>query len=265
MKLAVKRTTLKQTIRTLPVTLGSWITLAHPAIGEIMAGFDFDWLTIDMEHSAITLDHAQHLVQVIQLSNVPALIRVGINDANTIKRAMDTGASGVIVPMVNSASDAKNAVCAVKYPPTGTRGVGLARAQGYGMDFEAYKAWVNTESVVVVQIESIEAVNNLEHILSVDGIDSFIVGPYDLSASLGKPGDFDHPDVKEALRRVMEVANRHNVVPGFHVIPPDVAELQKIIDKGYRFIGFSMDILYLGSKVGEELHKARSFVRAPAV
>ncbi|MDD1676831.1 MAG: aldolase/citrate lyase family protein, partial [Methanomicrobiales archaeon] len=131
------------------VTIGSWITLGHTAVAEVMAEAGFEWLTIDMEHSVITLDVAQQLMQVIEGHGVVPLVRVGENDPTLIKRVMDAGAYGVIVPMVNSAQDARRAVAAVRYPPSGTRGVGLARAQAYGMDFESYAATINEESVVI--------------------------------------------------------------------------------------------------------------------
>ena len=129
---------LKERLRKKEVTIGSWITLGHPSVAEIMAKAGFDWLTVDMEHSAITLHQAQQLIQVIELSGVVPLVRVGENDPNLIKRVMDAGAHGVIVPMVNSKEDAEKAVRSVKYPPRGFRGVGLARAQKYGADFEGF-------------------------------------------------------------------------------------------------------------------------------
>lgn len=236
---------LKSRLRARELTIGSWLTLGHPSIAEIMAKAGFDWLTVDMEHSAITLHQAQQLIQVIELAGCIPLVRVGANDANLIKRVMDTGAHGVIVPMVNTKEDAEYAVRAVKYPPRGSRGVGLARAQGYGAEFEKYRKWVDTESVVIVQVEHIEAVRNLESILSVDGVDGFIIGPYDLSGSLGVPGDFDHPDMLKALNRVREVAVAMNAVSGYHVIPPEVTALEEAIAVGYRFLAFSLDTLIL--------------------
>lgn len=237
---------LKQKLRD-GVSIGSWITIGHTAVAEIMAGAGFDWLVIDMEHSVITLDKAQQLIQVIELSGTPPLIRVGENSPNIIKKAMDTGAHGVIVPMVNSRAQAEAAVSAVKYPPAGTRGVGLARAQGYGADFLAYRDWVNTSSVVIVQVEHIDSVNNLARILAVPGVDGFIVGPYDLSGSLGVPGQFDHPEVKAALSEIMSVAADFNSAPGFHVIQPQEELLNDKVKEGYRFIAYSLDILFLGN------------------
>ncbi|HHT9113493.1 MAG TPA: HpcH/HpaI aldolase family protein [Candidatus Wunengus sp. YC65] len=248
---------LKNKLKNGKISLGSWITVGHPAIAEIMAKSGFDWLTVDMEHSAITLYQAQQLIQIIELCGVTPLVRVGENNPNLIKRVMDAGAHGVIVPMVNTKEDAINAVNAVKYPPLGTRGVGLARAQGYGLEFERYRDWVNKESVVIVQIEHIKAVENLEDILQVEGVDAFMVGPYDLSGSIGYPGNFEHPDMCFALKRIMDVSKKLNKVAGFHVIPPDAEAMNKKIREGYRFIGFSLDTLFLGVKCREEMKKLK--------
>lgn len=245
---------LKQKLKEHELTIGSWITLGHTSIAEIMAQSGFDWLAIDMEHSAITLAEAQNLIQVVELSGVVPLVRVSKNDPSLIKRVMDAGAHGVIVPMVNSREDAERAVKSVKYPPQGFRGVGLARAQKYGAGFQQYKKWCEDESIVIVQVEHIDAVNNLEEILTVKGVDGFIVGPYDLSGSLGKPGEFDDPLVLKALAKVKEVSTKHNALSGFHVIQPDFKDFEKRKNEGYKFIAFSLDIMLLG-------HTCRSLMR----
>ena len=249
----IKTVNLKTKLKNNQLTIGSWITLGHPAIAEIMAQSGFDWLTVDMEHSAITMHEAQQLIQVIELSGCVPLVRVGSNDPNLIKRVMDAGAHGVIVPMVNSASDARAAVRAVKYPPYGTRGVGLARAQGYGVDFENYKDWVEKESIVIVQIEHIDAVNNIEEILSTDGVDAFIIGPYDLSGSLGIPGEFNDTKVVDALNIVKEAAERLKMISGFHVVPPEPDQLKAKIAEGYRFLAYSLDSLLLATSCRNDL------------
>jgi len=249
------KTSLKSKLREGKVTIGSWITLGYMPIAEIMAKTGFDWLAIDMEHSVITEHQAQQLIQVISLCGVTPLVRVGENNPLLIKRVMDAGASGVIVPMVNTKDDASRAVNAVKYPPVGTRGMGLARAQGYGLEFEKYRNWVNKESIVIVQIEHIEAMDNLSEILEVKGVDGFLVGPYDLSASLGLPGDFKHPKVLRALEEIKKISRNRNVIPGFHVIQPNAKEVFEKIKEGYKFIGFSLDALFLGSKCKEEFTK----------
>jgi 2-dehydro-3-deoxyglucarate aldolase len=244
---------LKGKLRRQEVTIGSWVTLGHTSIAEIMAKAGFEWLVVDMEHSVITLDIAQQLIQVIEGCDVVPLVRVGENNPNMIKRVMDAGAYGVIVPMINTKEQAEAAVKAVKYPPLGTRGVGLARAQGYGDKFDEYAATVNAESIVIAQVEHIDAVNNLESILSVEGIDGCIIGPYDLSGSLGVPGNFEHPDVLAALRKVEQTCQKRRVALGMHVIQPDYRQVMEKVAKGYSFIGFSLDILFLGNSCRQQL------------
>ena len=240
-----KSASLKNKLKKNELTIGSWITIGHPSIAEIMAKVGFDWLTVDMEHSDITLHQAQELIRVIDLCGVTALVRVGENSPNLIKRVMDAGAHGVIVPMVNTKEEAQKAVNAVKYPPYGTRGVGLARAQGYGLAFEPYLDWVRKESVVIVQIEHIQAVENLEEILWVEGVDAFLVGPYDLSGSMGRPGDLDHPEMISALKRIAEVSKRLKKTMGFHVVPPKAETVVEKIREGYRLIAYCVDFLFL--------------------
>lgn len=244
---------LKTKLQNNQLTIGSWITLGSTNIAEIMGKAGFEWLTVDMEHSVITIDVAQKLIQVIDSCDVVPLVRVGENNPNLIKRVMDAGAYGVIVPMVNTREQAEAAVKAVKYPPLGTRGVGLARAQGYGFDFDDYAATVNDESVVIVQVEHIDSVNNLEDILSVKGVDGCIIGPYDLSGSLGVPGNFTHPDVLAALKKVESVCQKMNIPLGMHVIEPDHALVVENVKKGYTFIAFSLDSLFLGTSCREQI------------
>lgn len=225
--------------------IGSWITLAHPAVAEIMANAGFDWLAVDMEHSVITIREAEELIRVIDLSGVVPLVRLTSNNPDQIKRVMDAGAHGIIVPMVNSAKDAKNAVEAIKYPPIGKRGVGLARAQGYGARFQDYLNWEKTGSTVIVQVEHIDAVNNLEEIFSVDGIDGYIVGPYDLTSSMGIPGQFEHQDFLSAMDKISHVSRKMNMTGGIHVIEPEPDELKQRLDEGFRFVAYSLDFRML--------------------
>jgi 2-dehydro-3-deoxyglucarate aldolase len=228
------------------LTVGTWITLAHSSIAELMAATGgFDWLVIDMEHSVIELRDAQELMQAIDLKGVVPLVRLTSNDENLIKRVMDAGAHGVIVPLINSADDARKAVNAVYYPPTGTRGTGLARAQGYGATFPAYKEWISENAVVIVMIEHIDAVEAFDEIMAVPGVDGYIIGPYDLSASLGVPGQFDDPRVIEAIDKVLSAGKAINKPGGIHVVEPDMALLNHYIERGFTFIGYGMDIRFL--------------------
>jgi len=225
--------------------IGSWITLANPAIAEIMANAGFDWLAIDLEHSVVTIREAEELIRIIHLSNVIPLVRLTSNDTHLIKRVMDAGAHGVIVPMINNADDAVKAVQAVKYAPQGSRGVGLARAQKYGADFKGYCNWAETQPVIVAQIEHFEAVENFESIMTTPGISGFMIGPYDLSSSLGIPGDFEHADFKEAIDAINYQSEKLGAKGGIHIIEPNVEELADAVNKGYSFIAYSLDVRML--------------------
>lgn len=247
------KSSLKSKLTKNTLSIGSWLTIPHQSIIEILATAGFEWLTIDIEHSAIDIQTVQNLIGHIQANGMEALVRVSKNDEVIIKRVMDAGANGVIVPMVRTVKEAQQAVSYVKYPPIGKRGVGLSRAQYYGVGFESYKNWVQNESVVIVQIEHIDSVTNLEDILDVDGVDGIIVGPYDLSASMGKPGMFDDNDVKEVLNEIDRITLEKDKVLGFHVIDSNYTKMLEKIDKGYSFLAFSLDFFFLGDKAREEM------------
>lgn len=223
------------------ITVGSWITLAHPAIAEIMAAAGFDWLAIDLEHSVITIREAEELIRIIELKGVKPFVRLSSNNTEQIKRVMDAGAHGVIVPMVNSVESAEAAVAAVKYPPIGQRSFGLARAQQYGVGFTEYVSWQQENTIVVIQIEHINAVNNLESIFSVSGVDAYFVGPYDLSGSLGLPGQFKHPRFLEAMQEIRQIAESKGIPGGVHIVEPEIEQLKQCIREGNRFIAYSLD------------------------
>ena len=240
------------------LTIGSWITLGHPAIAEIMAAAGFDWLVLDMEHSVLELSEIQTLIQVLDGQQCPAIVRLTSNHPDQIKRVMDAGATGVMVPMVKSAADAKAAVQSVYYPPRGQRGVGLARAQGYGARFQQYRGWLEDNAVIVAMIEHVDAVKAIDEILAVDGIDAYIIGPYDLSGSMGRPGELDHPEVQSAIARVLEAGQRSGKPGGIHVIEPDQEELQRRIAAGFNFLGYGLDIRILDSLCRSHMQNIRA-------
>jgi 2-dehydro-3-deoxyglucarate aldolase len=240
---------LKAKLEKKELTIGSWITIGHLAIPEILSNAGFDWLTIDMEHTTIDYYTAEILISVIQAKGMSALVRVSKNDEVCIKQVLDAGADGVIIPMVNTKNDAENAVKYSKYPPEGARGVGLSRAQNYGLakGFEKYTEWLKNEIVIIAQIEHSEGVENLEEIISTEGIDGVMVGPYDLSASLGFPGDYNNVNVKAALRRIQTTCHAKEKVLGFHVVPAESDLVTQKIAEGYSFIAFSTDYMFMGS------------------
>jgi len=250
----MKNKLLKEKLKNKELTIGSWITIGHPTIPEILAQAGFDWLVIDIEHTTIDLTMVQILISTIQAQGIAALVRVSKNEEVIIKKVLDAGADGIIVPMVNTVEDAQNAVAFAKYPPEGKRGVGLARAQEYGTGFEIYKRWVKDHLVVIVQIEHIDAINNLEEIICVNGIDGTIIGPYDLSGSLGIPGEYNDLRVVKALDEYKLACKNSNISMGYHVIEPNYRNLVDKIDEGYNFIAFSTDFLFLGEKAKNEMN-----------
>jgi 2-dehydro-3-deoxyglucarate aldolase len=237
--------TLKKKLQNKNVSIGSWITLAHPAIAEIMAKASYEWLVVDLEHSVITIREAEELIRVIELSGVTPLVRLTSNNPDQIKRVMDAGSHGIIIPMVNTADQAEQAVNAVRYPVRGSRGFGLARAQAYGNKFQEYLEWLSRDSIIIVQIEHIDAIDNLESIFSVDGIDGYIIGPYDLSGSMGIPGQLDHQDLQKIMIKINEIGKKMNMAGGIHVVEPDISKLESAIDMGHTFIAYSVDIRML--------------------
>jgi 2-keto-3-deoxy-L-rhamnonate aldolase RhmA len=251
---------LRKKIRNNELTLGSWITLGNASIAEILANAGFDWLVIDLEHTTISLEQAGEIIRTIELSGVTSLVRLTSNDENQIKRVMDAGAQGIVVPMVKNTKDAIRAVAATRYPPLGNRGVGLARAQQYGVSFKEYLAWqadINSGPIVIVQIEHIDAVDNLKEILSVSGVDAFIIGPYDLSCSMGIPGEFENPEFVKTIDRIIKTSSELNAVSGMHIVEPDKEELSKVIEAGYKFIAYSVDIrmLDVAARDGLDVHR----------
>ncbi|MDG1737045.1 MAG: aldolase/citrate lyase family protein [Paracoccaceae bacterium] len=236
---------LNKRLKNREAVVGSWITLAHPTIAEIMANSGFDWLAVDLEHSVITIREAEELMRIIELSGVAPMVRLTSNDPDQIKRVMDAGSHGVIVPMINTREDAEKAVAAVKYPSVGKRGFGLARAQRWGNRFAEYLEWQKENTTVIVQIEHIDAVTNIEEILSVDGVDGFFVGPYDLSGSMGIPGQFDDADFLEAIETVKKAGAARDIPSGIHIIEPDDQQLVDRIQDGYQFVAYSLDVRML--------------------
>ena len=248
----MEKPSLKTKLKSKDLIIGSWISFGFTQTCEIMAKAGFDWLVIDMEHTAIDNNQCLNLIQIIEGNNITPLVRVGANEPLLIKHAMDAGAHGVIVPMINTVVDAQKAIDALYYPPVGNRGVGLARAQKYGIAFDRYKKWADENTIFIPQIEHIDAVNNLESILSLEQVDGFIIGPYDLSGSLGLPGQWSHPTVLKALEKVNTVLNIANKPGGFHVVHSNHEELKQRVAEGYTFIAYGDDMVFFAETIAAE-------------
>tara|TARA_B100001059_G_scaffold226244_1_gene254365 strand:+ start:300 stop:1031 length:732 start_codon:yes stop_codon:yes gene_type:complete len=234
-------------------TVGSWITIGHSSIVEVMADAGLDWLCIDMEHTVIDFAKMQELIIAIQSKGLKAFVRIAENNARIMKRVLDAGPDGIIVPNVKSAEEARMAINSFKYPPLGERGVGLARAQGYGFNFENYRDQRTKDLQLIVQIEHINAISELDQIISIQGIDGTFIGPYDLSGSLGKTGKLDDPKVINAINSYLSIAKKYNKLIGFHVVPIDHKLVIDKINEGYNFIAFGFDAYFLGNSIKNQL------------
>ena len=234
---------LKEKLQNRELTIGSWITLAHPAIPEILASAGFEWLVVDLEHSVITIREAEELIRIIELSGVVPLVRLSSCDPVQIKRVMGAGAYGIIIPKVGGGLSIIAANQSVHYPPIGYRGVGIARAQRYRDNLEDYKEWLNKQVVVIAQIESKLGLSNIEEIS--EQCDAIMIGPYDLSASMGL--SIDSADFQKLLGSLSYLQN-DKCSAGIHVVKPEPYTVEERVKQGYTFIAYSTDYMFMGEK-----------------
>lgn len=218
--------------------------IPHASVAEIMGQAGYDWVAIDMEHGTIGHHQLPDLFRALELGGTLPLVRVGQGHPKDCKQALDAGAGGVIVPMVESAAQLVSVRDACRWPPAGTRGVGFSRANLFGKNFDAYREEAQAP-LLVAMIEHVRAVDDLDAILAVDGLDAILVGPYDLSASLGVTAKFDEQCFKEAMASIAEKAKRAGIPSGVHVVQPSKDELNRRIREGYRFLAYSTDAVML--------------------
>ena len=235
--------------------IGSWITIYSLEVVEVMAEMGFDWLCVDLEHTSIDYSQAKNLILAIQSKNIKAYVRVSNNDPIIIKRVLDSGADGIIVPMINTKKDAQFAINSIYYHPIGNRGVGLYRAQGYGSNFDNYFNNKSKKVEFYAQIEHIKAIKNLDDILSLKYLSGTIIGPYDMSSSIGKAGDLGCKELKEIIYKYEKKSKKYDKSIGFHVVPIDYKIVKEKINKGYNFIAFGFDLNFLKSSIKIHLSK----------
>ena len=236
--------------------IGTWITTYNPSALDVISKCNFDWICVDMEHSSITLEQLENLLNVLDKNGSNSFVRVSDNNKTEIKKVLDLGAKGIIVPMVNTALEARNAISYATYPPIGQRGYALARAQGFGYDLTKYEK-VSKNIKIVLQIETIKAINNLEEILKVKGLYSTLIGPRDLSGSIGKPGDYKNKKFIKALQKYEKVSKNNKIPMGMHIAYPKTEILNKFIKKGYRFLAIGTDMTFLGDTIRDKLKKIK--------
>ena len=231
---------------------GTMLTLPSPEVADMVSRCGFDWLFLDGEHGSPTTLEWQRLLMAIG-GRCASLLRVPALGEAPIKTALDLGVDGIIVPMVNSAQQAREAVSWSRYPPAGRRGIGLARAQGYGLDFTDYMEHANERLAVVVQAEHIDAVDNIEEIAAVEGLDAVFVGPYDLSASLGKTGAVDDPEVVAAIDRVTRVCRARGLALGYFGVSAD--SVLPYVERGFNLVCAGTDAGFVTAGASDVLQQ----------
>ena len=225
------------------ILIGTIVTQPNPTIAEILAEVGFDWLWIDAEHSPMGMGGVQGILQAVE-DRCACVVRVPTSNEVYIKKALDIGAPAIIAPHVDSVEIAEQVVKWVKYPPIGERSIGVARAHAYGMNVASYMDNANDQIAVIVQIEHVKGAQDIERILEVDGVDAVLIGPYDLSGSLGKPGQIDDPEVQGYIKRVREACLKRKKPIG--IIGITVEAAKPFLDQGYSLIAVGIDTMIFG-------------------
>jgi 4-hydroxy-2-oxoheptanedioate aldolase len=219
---------------------GGWCNLGSSLTAEIAGRAGFDWVVIDLEHGSGDYESLVHQLQAVSGTSAAPIVRIAWNDAPRFKRALDLGPSGILVPYISSAEEARRAVASMRYPPQGVRGVAkLNRASGFGWEFEEYFARANSSLLTVLQVETVTALESVEEIAAVDGADVLFVGPLDLSASLGIVQQFDHPEFRAAQARVVAACRKAGKAAG--ILLPGAEQIERAIADGFTFIGVGSD------------------------
>ena len=245
------------------LSFGTWIQIGHPAVAEILAREGYDWICVDLEHGSIDINTLTDLFRAIEANDATPVARLPMNDPIWIRRSLDAGAMGLIIPMINSADELESAILYAKYPPRGERGFGYSRANSFGMDFEEYIAVANEKIAIIAQIEHKNAIENIDTILRVEDLDAVFIGPLDLSGSYGKVGQLDCPEMQKALKRYLEACKEHKKCAGIHIIQPDEHSIHKAIDQGYRMLTLGVDGVFLGKASAHALKSAKSVIPVP--
>lgn len=243
-----------QRLRNGDLLIGTLISLNSPEIAEILSHIDYDWLFIDAEHGAFNPQQTQSMLQAA--GETPCVIRIPAGDDVWIKKALDIGAAGIIVPQVHTAEQAEQIINQCKYSPAGNRGVGIGRAHTYGIDFENTIKNANDETAVILQAESRAAIDNIEDIVKVPGLDAILIGPYDLSASLGRIGEVDHPEVQNAINRIADVCKAANIKLGYFGI--NASAVKPAMENGFTLITVGVDTLFIIKAATETLEELKS-------
>lgn len=225
--------------------LGTWLSIGHPKVAEGVAQLDLDFVLVDMEHTTMSMETVENMARGVDAAGngTDTVVRVPWNDPVRLKRVVDIGVAGVMVPMINSAEEARTLVKSIRYPPEGIRGIAGSRATGYGRNFEEYVTSANGSILTIAQIETKEGLENAEEIASVDGIDALFVGPADLSGALGMFAEWDSDEFGDAIQRVIDASENADVPVG--TLTVDIDAIDSRLDQGFDFLIAGKDIALL--------------------
>lgn len=234
--------------------VSTWLSVGHPVVAEVMAAQGFDFVLIDTEHTAITLETLENMSRGVDATagETETIVRVPSDDPVRIKRVLDIGVAGVMVPMIETASEAREVVKAAQYPPEGIRGVASGRATEYGDEFKEYVKTANETIVTIIQIESKRGIENAEEIANVDGIDAVFIGPADLSANLSVFAEWESDQLNEAIQWVINVSDSANTPVGTLVVDP--ADIEMRVQQGFDYLIIGKDTSQLAS-AGEAIRR----------
>lgn len=236
---------LSRRLRDAGFLLGSWLTILDSTVAELMAGAGFDLLVADGEHGPVATSDLVQMLVATRAAGVPLLYRVAANEPVRIMHALDAGAAGVVVPQIRTVADAERAVAWCRYPPAGLRGIAPRRASDYGRRTAEYLGTANDRVVCCIQIETHEALADLDAILAVPGIDTILIGPNDLSAALGHLGDLGHADVETAIATVLERAIARGIPAG--IWTASVAQARGRREQGFRWATLGTDYGFMAA------------------
>lgn len=226
---------------------GGWVSFREPAIAEIFAKIGFDFVAIDMEHTTISTDDANRIITSVQAENSVCLPRQVSHSNDYMKPLLEAGSDGIMFPMVNTVEEIKTILNNFKFPPIGRRSFGVNRAHGYGLEFDRYISTWNDSGLLIIQIESMTAVENIEEILKIKELDAVMVGPYDISGSLNVPGQTAHPEVRKACKKVIEACERVGVSCITQIAEANADNIKDSFEQGFTSVILGSDLFLISN------------------
>lgn len=231
-------------------TIGGWMQICDPNIAEIMSSSQYEWITFDLEHGSYSIDNLTNLVRAVELNKKLKFVRLPNKNLEICAQALDAGCDGLIIPNVKNKEELIKVRDLAYFSPLGKRGVGFSRTNLFGKNFKK-KMDVKTKPFIVAMIEDISAINNLDEILNVRGLDAILIGPYDLSCSLKITGKFNHPRFKSALNKIIHKTKKKKITLGLHILKRSMKEVKAHIKKGFKFIPYGTDASLLNHSISK--------------